>query len=189
MKSSEAAGSSEVHVPLDSPKVSDPANMEEAQATAPKSVQRMVFGIFLWCLLGISLIFGIRLWQDQPIHPMFLPFVGIAFAAILAYTVVMSFRSVAGEIALEFGSLKFKGAAGPVLFWNVSFVSIAYGMYLLGVIDAAKLPPSTAYHSCSVLEGALGSCQTQDSRSESAKLQSTDPAASEALARKATSKP
>lgn len=114
--------------------------------------------LFLWCLLGIAVGYGVRFWNDAPIYPSFLPFVGIAFAAILAFVVVMAFRSVSGEVDFQFGQVKFKGAAGPVLFWSLCFLAVAYGMYLLGITDATRKDPPVGYKSCSVGEVASHTC-------------------------------
>ena len=128
-------------------------------ASVPAAIRQTLYLVFLWCLLGIALSHGVRLWNDVPAHPSFIPFVGIAFAAILAFAVVMAFRSVSGEIDVQFGQVKFKGAAGPVLFWSVCFLAVAYGMYLLGITDVVKAAAPVGYRSCSTGEIALHKCQ------------------------------
>jgi hypothetical protein len=128
----------------------------------PSAIKQALYGLFLWCLLGIALAYGMRFWNDSPVHPSFIPFVGIAFSAILAFAVVMAFRAVAGEVDFEFGSMKFKGASGPVLFWSICFLSVAYGMYLLGITEVVKADAPEGYKSCSAREVAMGSCWLQD---------------------------
>lgn len=128
----------------------------------PKSIRQVLYGMFIWCLLGIALAYGMRFWSDSPVHPSFIPFVGIAFSAILAFTVVMAFRAVSGEVDFEFGQMKLKGASGPVLFWCICFLAVAYGTYLLGIIEVVKLPLPVEYKSCSALEVATNKCWLQE---------------------------
>lgn len=128
------------------------------EATVPAAIRQTLYLVFLWCLLGIALAYGVRLWNDVPGHPSFIPFVGIAFSAILAFAVVMAFRSVSGEVDFQFGQVKFKGASGPVLFWSICFLAVSYGMYLLGITEVAKANPPLGYKSCSVGEIALHKC-------------------------------
>lgn len=146
-----------------SPKPSNVTDVQRPTNTngelpVPNAIRQALYGLFLWCLLGMALAYGMRLWNDSPVHPSFIPFVGIAFSAILAFTVVMAFRSVSGEVDFEFGSMKFKGASGPVLFWSVCFLTVAYGMFLLGITDVAKAEPPQGYISCSARQVAMGSC-------------------------------
>lgn len=130
----------------------------EGHSGVPAVIRQILYLIFLWCLLGIALAYGVRLWNDVPIHSSFIPFVGIAFSAILSFVVVMAFRSVAGEIDFQFGRVRFKGAAGPVLFWSLCFLAVTYGMHLLGIKDVANEPVLNGYKSCSVGEIALHTC-------------------------------
>lgn len=74
----------------------------------------------------------------------------------------MAFRSVSGEVDFELGSMKFKGASGPVLFWSICFLTVAYGMFLLGITDVAKSTAPVGYKSCSAREVAMGSCWLQE---------------------------
>lgn len=128
------------------------------EANVPAAIRQTLYLVFLWCLLGIALGYGVRFWNDAPVHSSFIPFVGIAFSAILSFAVVMAFRSVSGEIDFQFGQMKFKGAAGPVLFWSICFLAVAYGMHLLGITDVAQTPAPVGYKSCSVGEIALHEC-------------------------------
>ncbi|WP_077035932.1 hypothetical protein [Pelomonas sp. KK5] len=124
----------------------------------PAAIKQALYLVFLWCLAGIALGYGVRFWNDAPVHSSFIPFVGIAFSAILSFAVVMAFRSVSGEVDFQFGQVKFKGASGPVLFWSICFLAVAYGMYLLGITDVAKADAPVGYKSCSVGEIALHKC-------------------------------
>ncbi|WP_315652944.1 hypothetical protein [Roseateles aquae] len=131
------------------------------EISAPPLVRRLLYGVFLWCLLGISAGYGMRFWNDSPVHPSFLPLVGVAFAAILAFSVVMAFRSFAGEIQVELSSIKFRGASGPVLFWALCFLTVCTGGNLLGMSEAVKAPATVHYWSCGAFEVATGKCVPQ----------------------------
>ena len=91
--------------------------------------------------------------------PSFLPLIGGVFSGVLAFTLVMTFRIHEGPVDFELGSsVKIKGATGPILMWCICFLTISYGLYLLGLGDAAKATPTTNYRSCSVLKAMTGSC-------------------------------
>lgn len=122
----------------------------------PPMMRRLLYIVFMWCLLGIAAAYGMRFWNDSPVHPSFLPFVGIAFAAILAFVVV--FRSIAGELQFEFGTMSFKGASGPIVFWAICFLTVCLGGSLLGFTDAVKKEPVLGYMSCGAFEIAVGNC-------------------------------
>ena len=63
-----------------------------------KEFSKLIYGVFFWCMIGVSIIYGIRLYFDVPVHSSFLPIVGAVFAGILAFTLVVSFQSKAGPI-------------------------------------------------------------------------------------------
>ena len=134
---------------------------QDPHVAVPPLMRRMLYVVFMWCLLGIAAAYGMRFWNDSPVHPSFLPFVGIAFAAILAFVVVMVFRSIAGELQFEFGSLRFRGASGPIIFWALCFLTVCLGGLSLGFTDAVKKPPILGYKSCGALEIAVGKCTPQ----------------------------
>lgn len=134
-----------------------------------RSVNTFVHLAFFWCLGGVSLIYGVRLYHDIPIHPSFIPIIGAAFAAILSFTLVMALRIYAGPIDFEAGSVKLKGATGPIILWCICFLTVTYGLFLLGISDATKASPSINYISCSVWDAAQKGCapQTTGDRSRS----------------------
>ncbi len=138
-----------------------PTNKNVADSTPPV-VNRFVYGAFMWCMGGVAIIYGIRLWHDWPIHPSFLPLIGAVFSGILAFTLVMSFRIHEGPIDFQLGSVKMKGAAGPIIMWCICFLTISYGLYLLGLGDATKATPPANYNSCSVLQIMTGKCVSKN---------------------------
>lgn len=134
---------------------------DSIEPVTSRSVNNFVHLIFFWCLGGVSLIYGVRLYHDIPIHPSFIPVIGAAFAAILSFTLVMALRIYAGPIDFEAGSVKLKGATGPIILWCICFLSITYGLSLLGIGDVAKASPSTNYISCSMGDAILKGCTPQ----------------------------
>lgn len=138
-----------------------PAREDLHQIAVPPLVRSLLYGVFLWCLLGISAGYGMRFWNDSPVHPSFLPLIGVAFASILAFSVVMAFRSVAGEVQLELASIKFRGASGPVFFWALCFLVVCTGGHLLGMAEVVNAPAAVHYWSCGAWEVARARCDPQ----------------------------
>ncbi|MGF6351339.1 hypothetical protein [Variovorax sp. W2I14] len=62
-----------------------------------------------------------------------LVFFGMPYAAFFAYYAVVTLESSRGPIQVEFGGLKFQGAAGPLIFWILIFLSVISGFKLLWV--------------------------------------------------------
>ena len=114
---------------------SKPGN-QLAHATSPGWFSSAIFVMFFWIMGGISFIYGVRLWFNDPIQPSFIPIAGGAFAAALAFTLVLTFEYVTGPIKLKFANTDFQGASGPIVLWCLCFVAIVFGLYLLGLGDA-----------------------------------------------------
>lgn len=109
-----------------------------------------VYAIFLWIMLGISIFYGVRFYHNDPIHPTFIPMVGGAFSAALAFTIVISLRSVVGEIFIQFGEhRKFEGASGPLILWCICFLVIMFGLYLVGLADTVTVTDDN-FTGCSI---------------------------------------
>lgn len=71
-------------------------------------VQFAVIFTFIFYLVCITINYGYRTYWNSPLHPSFMPFVYVAVAAILAFTVVLSFDiAVGGTIDFEFLGQKF----------------------------------------------------------------------------------
>ena len=120
----------------------DKEEVERVQAISPIWFSRTIFGLFFWIMAGICIIYGVRLWFNDPFHPTFIPIAGAAFAAAMAFTLVLTFEYVTGQIKFKFGQSQFEGASGPILLWCVCFVAIVFGLYLLGIADAVtKIKP------------------------------------------------
>src|SRR5262245_37642721 len=93
-----------------------------------------VFFAFFWCIFGRSIISGIRVWWNSPIHPSFLPFMGVGFGVIVAFAIVLTLKYATGEpVEFKLFGNEWKGASGPIFLWVVCFLAIVYGLYLLGI--------------------------------------------------------
>jgi hypothetical protein len=57
--------------------------------------------------------------------------VGLPFAAALSLVLVIVLRSTSGPIEFEAFGLKFKGAAGPIIFWVITFLSVSAAIKML----------------------------------------------------------
>ena len=134
-------------------------NNEDNNIARPKNFSNLIYATFFWCMIGVSLIYGIRLWLDTPIHPSFLPLVGAVFAAILAFTLVMSLSHVVGPIVLKSNLFEFSGASGPIILWCICFLVIVYGLYLMGMPDTIKSGyEKELYSPCSIGERIRDEC-------------------------------
>jgi hypothetical protein len=60
----------------------------------------------------------------------YLVFFGMPYAGFFAYYLVTALESSRGPIEVEFVGFKFKGAAGPLVFWLLVFLSIQLGFSL-----------------------------------------------------------
>jgi hypothetical protein len=132
--------------------MSEPSAYVDRESPLPLSspaFAKLLFYVYVWCTVGVVVIYGVRLYQDVPIHHSFLPLVGAVFASAIAFLTVLTLRIVVGMIKFEVTGLKLEGASGPIILWCICFLTVAYGLYLLGVTDVAKLPNSSTYSSCS----------------------------------------
>ncbi|MGH6834384.1 MAG: hypothetical protein ACREC9_02325 [Methylocella sp.] len=126
----------------------------------PREFSKYIYITFFWCMIGVAVIYGIRLYFDIPIHPSFLPIIGAAFAALLAFTVVISIHQVVGQqLKLDAGPIHFEGATGSIIFWCICFLAIVYGLYLLGLSDVIKAEDKQDSRiSCSILDIVRDKC-------------------------------
>jgi hypothetical protein len=113
------------------------------QKTTPAILTKLIFVVFAWVLVGLCFIYGVRVWFNSPMHPSFIPITGAAFCAVLAFALVLALQYTTGPIKLKFSSVDFEGASGPIVFWCLCFFVIAFGLYMMGLADVAKVatPP------------------------------------------------
>jgi hypothetical protein len=76
------------------------------------------FGIV--CRRGIQEGAWIKVTQEH-----FAAIVGLPAAAVGALFLVLVLRMTSGPIEVELGTLKFKGAAAPIVFWLFCFLAMA----------------------------------------------------------------
>jgi hypothetical protein len=106
----------------------------------------VVFGVVF---TGISVMIGIRMWWNSPIHPSFAMFGAVTFASVIAFTIVLSLDIVTGsDLSFEFAGLRFTGTSGPVTLWVLTFAAIMTAFITgsfkeLSLVDA---PPRPAIH-------------------------------------------
>jgi hypothetical protein len=79
------------------------------------------------------LVTGASSYYSSLVLKNYLVFFGMPYAAFFAYYMVVTLESGRGPIEVEFGSLKFKGAAGPLIFWLLIFLSVQLGFKLFWV--------------------------------------------------------
>ncbi len=106
--------------------------------TMPLGFTLIIIFTFSWIVLGLSLIFGYRIYWDAPIDPSFVPFMCVGFGVIVAFAIVISLSYAAGELEFEAPGFRFKGASGPIVLWVVCFLAILFGFYLVGISEILK---------------------------------------------------
>jgi hypothetical protein len=106
--------------------------------TMPIGFTLIIIFTFSWIVLGLSLIFGYRIYWDAPIDPSFVPFMCVGFGVIVAFAIVISLSYVAGELEFELPGFKAKGASGPIILWVICFLAILFGFYIMGVSEILK---------------------------------------------------
>jgi hypothetical protein len=98
------------------------------------AVQVVAF-IVLACVVGILLVFVIEQWNNQAVRQIVMDHlrasVGLPIAGVFAFLVVALFRSTEGQIEFEILTVKFKGAAGPIIMWIFCFLSITLAIRVL----------------------------------------------------------
>jgi hypothetical protein len=87
---------------------------------------------FIWIFIGVSVIIGLRMYWNSPIHPSFALFGAVAFSSVTAFAIVISLDIATGrDLSFEFANLKFTGTSGPVTLWILVFLAIM-GTFILG---------------------------------------------------------
>ena len=110
----------------------------EGGKKTPALFAKLIFLVFAWTLVGICLIYGVRMWFNSTMSQSFVPITGAAFSAVLAFTLVLALEYATGEIEIKFSGVEFKGASGPIILWCLCFFVISFGLYMLGLADVAK---------------------------------------------------
>ena len=125
----------------------------------PKGFLKGIYLTFFWCMVGVSVIYGIRLWFDVPPHPTFMPIIGAVFAAVLSFTLVIALEYVIGPIQLKVGDkFNFTGASGPIILWCICFTVVIFGLYMLGIGDIVTNEYPDTHSACSVLDLTFNNC-------------------------------
>lgn len=68
----------------------------------------------------------ISLFEDHPAVALFIP-----LAALASLCNVLILKITDGPIELEFFNIAFKGAAGPIIMWAISFLVMCWGISML----------------------------------------------------------
>ncbi|MFG6489611.1 hypothetical protein ACG04R_23245 [Roseateles sp. BYS78W] len=75
-----------------------------------------------WCITYRCNFFTGIIMQNYEI------FFVLPYGAVFAYFLVVTLESSRGKIEVEFGGLKFKGAAAPIVFWILIFLALILAM-------------------------------------------------------------
>jgi hypothetical protein len=110
---------------------------EDGKKTPP-FFTKLIFLVFAWTLVGICLIYGVRMWFNSPMQAGFIPITGAAFCAVLSFALVLALEYATGQIKIKFSTVDFEGASGPIILWCLCFFVISLGLYMMGIADVAK---------------------------------------------------
>ena len=104
------------------------SSIEENRGFSEKHFRGSIFFAFYWIMFGISIIYGFRLYYDDPLHPSFLPIVFVCFSVVTEFIVVLTINFVVGEIKFKAPGFEFEGASGPIVLWIVCFLAIVLSL-------------------------------------------------------------
>jgi hypothetical protein len=111
----------------------------ERRPSVPRWFIFVISFTFAWVFIGISVIIGIRMFLNSPIHPSFALFGAVAFSSITAFAIVLALEIVTGNnLTFKFANLEFTGTSGPVTLWILAFLAIMLTFISGGVQDLAK---------------------------------------------------
>ena len=88
--------------------------------------------IFVYCVMGMlehSATAG--LYTKDFFEKNLINILGPYFAMGTAFVVVFVYRTIEGQIKLEFGPLKFEGASGPIIMWVIVYLSVCLGVKMI----------------------------------------------------------
>ena len=94
----------------------------------------------IWCIFFFGFLIISTVWPESIEESWFSQIIrehpggtfGIGIAVISAFTIVWVLDMFSNEaIKIEFFTLKFEGAAGPVILWVICFLSIVYATDVL----------------------------------------------------------
>jgi hypothetical protein len=78
---------------------------------------------------AFSMLYNPAVFQIGMSH--FAATIGLPSAALASLCIVIVLEGTAGPIQLEGLGFKFKGAAGPIVFWMFCFLAITFAIHLL----------------------------------------------------------
>ena len=106
------------------------AQKESAKPSrAPMIVGGVIFAGYI--AFTVSTFFWQGGWISELLREHYVFFVGLPFAAMLAYFLVATLESTRGLIEFEALGMKFKGASGPIIMWVVVFLAIVVAIRLV----------------------------------------------------------
>jgi hypothetical protein len=70
-------------------------------------------------------------WISELLRDHYVFFVGLPFAALIAYFLVSTLESAKGKVEFEALGMKFKGASGPIVMWVLVFLSLIVAIRLV----------------------------------------------------------
>ena len=89
-----------------------------------------LIGLILYGVLAYTFITELDLFKKLFIENLRMSF-GIPLAGIASFILVFLLEINSGPVEFEFLKFKLKGAAAPITFWVICYVTIVFSIYLL----------------------------------------------------------
>ena len=111
--------------------------------TSPGAPSPRLRRVAHWVVLTVAVIFGGAFFFGGAVSMLYNPAVfqvgmthfaatiGLPSAALASLAIVIILEGTAGPIEFAGLGFKFKGAAGPIVFWVLCFLAIAHAIHLL----------------------------------------------------------
>ena len=91
----------------------------------------IIFGVVVLVLFWLLATEWYNATLRQFVIDHFVAIIGIPAAGVFAFLVVAIFETAAGTVKFEVATIKFEGAAGPIVMWLLCFLAITTALRLL----------------------------------------------------------
>src|SRR5262245_6115960 len=109
--------------------------MSKSTVSNIDSVLRIFFSLAVVAFSVLMLVLLLSEWNNASLRAFvvlhFPATIGIPLAGIIAFMVVHLYETARGRIKLEILSVKFEGAAGPIIMWVFTFFAITASIRML----------------------------------------------------------
>jgi hypothetical protein len=87
---------------------------------------------FQWIMLGVCVIYGIRLYFNSVISPTFTPICSATFSTCISLILITNFKYSESPIRIKIPGLEIEGQAGQIVLWCLCYITISFGLKIVG---------------------------------------------------------